>query len=427
MLAVLVTGRTLECPDRPGSATEESAVKETDQPHRGSAGEVLGAFARLGVTAFGGPVAHIGYFRTEFVERRRWLDDDAFADLVALCQFLPGPASSQLGLALGARRAGALGALAAWTAFTLPSAALMILAAYGVVALAEGAAAAAAIQALKIVAVAVVAQAVRQMASSLAPDPTRATILAAAAALALALPGIAGQLSAIGLGAVAGLLFCRSHAGGDGTVRPLAIPVPPALGAAMLILAAVLLALPALVAVPEALAVADAAYRAGALVFGGGHVVLPLLEADTVQTGLVGRDAFLAGYGLAQALPGPLSAFAAFLGASADTPLTGVAGGIIALVAVFLPGTLLLFGALPFWDRLRRWRPTRAAFTGVNAAVVGLLVAVLYDPVATAAIRGPLDVAAVVFAYVLLAVWKAPPWSVVIGYGIGGALLGAAL
>jgi len=394
---------------------------------RGSAAEVFAAFAKLGVTAFGGPVAHIGYFRTEFVERRKWLDDSAFADLVALCQFLPGPASSQVGLALGARRAGPLGALAAWTAFTLPSAALMVLAAFGVVALAQGAAAAAAIQALKIVAVAVVAQAVRQMAGSLAPDPIRATILAAATALALALPGVAGQLSAIAVGAVGGLLFCRALAGDGGEATPLAIPVPASLGVAMLVLAGVLLALPAVVAVPEVLTMAEASYRAGALVFGGGHVVLPLLEADTVETGLVDRDAFLAGYGLAQAVPGPLFTFAAFLGTIADTPLNGVVGGAVALVAVFLPGTLLLFGALPFWDRLRGWLPARAAFTGVNAAVVGLLVAVLYDPVATAGIRGPLDVAAAVFAYVLLVVWKAPPWTVVIGYAVGGAALGAVL
>lgn len=399
-------------------------MTDTPDHDRGSPAEVFSAFAKLGVTAFGGPVAHIGYFRTEFVERRKWLDDAAFADLVALCQFLPGPASSQVGLALGARRAGPLGALAAWTAFTLPSAVLMVLAAYGVVAYADGAAAGAAIQALKIVAVAVVAQAVRQMAGSLAPDPVRATILAAAAAQALALPGVIGQLSAIGVGAVAGLLFCRSLAGDGGQPRPLAIAVPPQLGAVLLVLAGILLALPALVALPETLAMADASYRAGALVFGGGHVVLPLLEADTVETGLVPRDAFLAGYGLAQAVPGPLFTFAAFLGTIADTPFAGVLGGAVALVAVFLPGTLLLFGALPFWDRLRGWLPARAAFTGVNAAVVGLLVAVLYDPVATAGIRGPLDVAAAVFAFVLLVVWKAPPWSVVIGFAVGGAILG---
>ncbi|MDF1793649.1 MAG: chromate efflux transporter [Thalassobaculaceae bacterium] len=407
--------------------TQQDQTPGDQTPDRGSAFEVFAAFAKLGLTAFGGPVAHIGYFRTEFVERRQWLDDGAFVDLVALCQFLPGPASSQVGLALGARRAGPLGALAAWSAFTLPSAILMILAAYGVVALAEGAAASASIQALKIVAVAVVAQAVRQMAGSLAPDPIRATILAAAAALALTLPGVTGQLSAIAIGAFAGLLFCRSLAGRGGAPRPLAIPVPATLGAAMLVLAGVLLALPALVPVPEALATADASYRAGALVFGGGHVVLPLLEADTVETGLVGRDAFLAGYGIAQAVPGPLFTFAAFLGTVADAPMNGVIGGALALVAVFLPGTLLLFGALPFWDRLRGWLPARAAFTGVNAAVVGLLVAVLYDPVATAAIRGPFDVAAAVLAYVLLVVWKAPPWSVVIGYAAGGAALGSAL
>jgi chromate transporter len=330
-----------------------------------------------------------------------------------------------VGLALGARRAGPWGAAAAWTAFTLPSAILMILAAYGVVAVADGAAALSAIHALKIVAVAVVAQAVRQMAVSLAPDPIRATILTAATALALLLPGVEGQLSAIAVGVVAGLAFCRTLASDGGQPQPLAIPVPASLGVAMLILAGVLLALPFLVAVPDVLVMADAAYRAGALVFGGGHVVLPLLEADTVETGLIDRDAFLAGYGLAQAVPGPLFTFAAFLGTIADVPVSGVLGGLIALLAVFLPGTLLLFGALPFWDRLRGWTPARAAFTGVNAAVVGLLVAVLYDPVATAGIKGPLDVAAAVFAFVLLVVWKAPPWAVVVGYALAGAVLGS--
>ncbi len=392
---------------------------------RGTVVEVFDAFLRLGFTAFGGPVAHIGYFRTEFVERRRWLDDAAYADLVALCQFLPGPASSQVGMALGARRAGTWGAVAAWLAFTMPSAILMILAGYGVVAVAgQSAAAAMAISGLKLVAVAVVAQAVRQMATTLAPDPIRATILAAGAALALTVPGILGQLGAIALGAVAGLILCRTVPAADGSRGPLSIAIPPAVGAAMLVVAVVLLALPAVQTVPEFLTIADAAYRAGMLVFGGGHVVLPLLEADTVETGLIDRDAFLAGYGLAQAVPGPLFTFAAFLGTAASPPPGGVLGGLIALIAIFIPATLLLFGALPFWDRLRAWSPARAAFAGVNAAVVGLLIAVLYDPVATAAISGPIDVAAAVFAYLLLAVWKAPPWAVVVGFAAAGALVG---
>jgi len=390
---------------------------------RGSVGEVFLAFLKLGCTAFGGPVAHLGYFRTEFVERRRWLDDKVYADLVALCQFLPGPASSQVGLGLGARRAGPLGAVAAWVGFTLPSAILMILAGWGAVTFGtEEPAVAAAIHGLKLVAVAVVAQAVRQMAVNLAPDAQRATILVAAASLALTLPGLAGQLGAIALGAVAGLVLARRSGVAPAASAPLAIHVPIPLALAMLALMALLLAAPALVAIPEALRVAEASFRAGALVFGGGHVVLPLLEADTVQTGLVDRDTFLAGYGLAQAMPGPLFTFAGFLGTAAPAP-GGIAGGALALVAVFLPSALILFGVVPFWDRLRRWAPARAALTGVNAAVVGLLVAVLYDPVATAAIYGPRDVAAVLAAYLLLEIWKAPPWAVVIGFGLAGAAL----
>lgn len=402
-----------------------------DTARRGNVGEVFLAFLRLGFTAFGGPVAHIGYFRAEFVERRRWLGDAAYADMVALCQFLPGPASSQVGLALGARRAGPLGAAAAWTGFTLPSAVLMILAGWGAVAFGTDApATAAAIHGLKLVAVAVVAQAVRQMAGRLAADARHATILVAGATVALTVPGLAGQLSAIALGALAGLLAGRLGgrapvgANADTAVEPLTIRVPMPVGLALLTVLALLLFLPVVIAVPTALGVADASFRAGALVFGGGHVVLPLLEADTVQTGMVARDTFLAGYGLAQAMPGPLFTFAAFLGTAAPTP-GGLAGGALALVAVFLPSTLILFGALPFWDRLRAWVPARAALDGVNAAVVGLLVAVLYDPVATAAITGPRDVAAALTAYLLLEIWKLPPWLVVVGYGLTGAAAGA--
>ena len=400
--------------------------KAVDAAVPGSVAEVFLAFLRLGLSAFGGPVAHIGYFRTEFVERRRWLDDAAYADMVALCQLLPGPASSQVGLALGARRAGPLGALAAWTGFTLPSAILMILAAWGAVRFGtDDPATSMAIHGLKLVAVAVVAQAVKQMAGRLAADAPHATILAAAATLALTLPGLQGQLGAIALGAAAGLLVGRLGNGspaGTGSA-PLAIHVPMPLALAFLAILAGLLIAPFVVSVPEALRVADAAFRAGALVFGGGHVVLPLLEADTVQTGLVARDTFLAGYGLAQAVPGPLFTFAAFLGTAAPTP-GGVAGGMLALMAVFLPSALILFGALPFWDRLRTWGPARSALDGINAAVVGLLVAVLYDPVATAAIFGPRDVAAALVAYLLLEVWKVAPWIVVVGFGAAGAALG---
>ncbi len=393
----------------------------------GSVGEVFLAFLKLGLSAFGGPVAHIGYFRTEFVERRRWLDDTAYADTVALCQFLPGPASSQVGLALGARRAGAIGAVAAWLGFTLPSAVLMILAGLGAVAFGTGdPATASAIHGLKLVAVAVVAQAVRQMAGRLAADSTHASILVAGATTALVLPGLAGQLGAIALGAVAGLLVGRRRGStppaGGATSGTRSVPVPVGLG--LLAIQGALLAAPLLFAVPEFLRIAEAAFRAGSLVFGGGHVVLPLLEADTVRTGLVARDTFLAGYGLAQALPGPLFTFAAFLGTAAPTP-GGVAGGAMALLAIFVPSALILFGVTPFWDRLRAWAPARAGLDGINAAVVGLLVAVLYDPVASAAIAGPRDLAAVLVAYLLLEVWKAPPWTVVVGYGLAGAALGA--
>ncbi|GHD58588.1 chromate transporter [Thalassobaculum fulvum] len=396
----------------------------------GSAGEVFLAFLKLGLSAFGGPVAHIGYFRTEFVERRRWLDDTAYADTVALCQFLPGPASSQVGLALGARRAGPVGAVAAWLGFTLPSAILMILAGLGAVAFGTGdPATAAAIHGLKLVAVAVVAQAVHQMASRLAADPTHASILVAGATTALVLPGLSGQLGAIALGGVAGLLVGRRRGAAAATGGPAsAAGVPVSVGLALLAIMAALLAAPLVFAVPEGLRMAEAAFRAGSLVFGGGHVVLPLLEADTVKTGLVARDTFLAGYGLAQAVPGPLFTFAAFLGTAAPAPggpLGGALGGALALVGIFLPSALILFGALPFWDRLRAWAPARAGLDGINAAVVGLLVAVLYDPVASAAIAGPRDVAAVLVAYLLLEVWKAPPWMVVIGYGLAGAAIGA--
>lgn len=402
----------------------------------GTAAEVFGAFLKLGFTAFGGPVAHLGYFREEFVARRRWLSDGAYADLVALCQFMPGPASSQVGLAIGLSRAGALGALAAWTAFTLPSAILLTLFALGVGAHGD-VAGAGWLSGLKIVALAVVAQAVLGMARSLCPDAPRATFAALGLGAALLIPGVVGQLAAIAIGVVGGLFLLRGPArdvlrdGADDL--PIKIPVWAGV-LALTILAAILIGLPALVAAarasgaPEAqaLAYADSFFRAGSLVFGGGHVVLPLLEAEMVETGVVSRDAFLAGYGAAQAVPGPLFTFAAYLGAAADGPPNGAIGAALCLIAIFLPSIFLVVGLLPFWSALRAAPLARAGLLGVNAAVVGLLGAALYDPVFTSAIDGPIHVALAVVAFVLLTAWKAPPWLVVILGALAGAAIEAA-
>ncbi len=371
---------------------------------RGSPAEVFGAFLRLGLTAFGGPVAHLGYFRTAFVARRGWLDAGQFAEIVALCSFLPGPTSSQTGVAIGLGRAGWGGALAAWVGFTLPSAVLMTGVALAAGSL-HGPVAAAVIHGLKLAAVAVVAQAVIAMARALTPDwPRRGVAMAAAAIVVVGGPW--GQVAAIVAGAVAGQVL------GAGASVPRGSPtaVSRRLGVAALAGFALLLAgLPLVAAVSGArpIAIAAAAYRAGALVFGGGHVVLPLLEASFVPRWL-GGDAFLAGYGAAQALPGPLFAFAAYLGELSG----GVAGAAVALVAIFLPGMLLLVGALPFWAGVQGHPAARAAVRGVNAAVVGLLAAALVTPVATGAIGGWIDlaVAAAGLAALLRAV---PPWAVV--------------
>jgi len=395
-----------------------------------SAAAVFGVFLRLGLTSFGGPVAHLGYFREEFVVRRRWLDERAYADLVALCQFLPGPASSQVGFAIGLLRAGRAGALAAWAGFTLPSALALIALALGL-AQAGPALPAGLLQGLKIAAVAVVAQAAWGMGRALCQGAMRVTLMAAAAAAVLLLPGTATQLVVI---AAAGLFGAwRLGAGaagpaGAGAGDLLAPPLSRREGLLWLALFALLLALLPLAAATlahPALAQADAFYRAGALVFGGGHVVLPLLQAEVVPGGWVREDLFLAGYGAAQAVPGPLFTFAAFLGASAgSTGLGGWAGGLLCLVAVFLPGLLLVAGALPFWAALRRRARAQAALAGVNAAVVGLLLAALYDPVWTAAIHGPRDAALALAALVALHAWKLPPWAVVLGCGGIGMALG---
>jgi len=394
-------------------AQAEIAADHVQQ--RGSPVEVLRVFLRLGVTSFGGPVAHLGYFRAEFVERRRWLDEAAYADIVALCQFLPGPASSQTGISIGILRAGLPGALCAWLGFTAPSALAMVLFGYGVAAFGN-LADSAWLHGLKIVAVAVVAQAVWGMARNLCPDRERATIAVGAAMLALAIPSAPGQIGAIAAGGLIGWGLLR------GGTQPrdqhsLVVRLPRAWSVMALVsFFALLVGLPLLTAaVPShTIALVDSFYRSGALVFGGGHVVLPLLQASVVPPGWVTNDAFLAGYGGAQAVPGPLFTFAAYLGTVMGPPPNGWRGGLICLVAIFLPSFLLLIGALPFWDTLRRRTGVQSALRGVNAAVVGLLLAALYKPVWTSAIFGPADFVIGILAFLLLAFWAVPPWLVVV-------------
>jgi len=367
-------------------------------------------FLRLGCQCFGGPVAHLGYFRDEFVARRRWLDERTYVDLVALCQFLPGPSSSQVGMGIGLIKAGLPGVLAAWIGFTLPSALLMLAFAYGMVeagdALGTGW-----LKGLKVMAVAVVAQAVWGMARALCPDRTRQAFAVIAAILVLAWPGPFGQLAVIGLGAGLGRLILKGGAGGDGV---LALTIGRKTGAAALAVFFLLLAgLPVAASVLQnhALTVFDSFYRAGSLVFGGGHVLLPLLQAHVVPPGWVDTDTFLAGYGAAQALPGPLFSISAYLGVVMQ-PGGGVALALLCLLAIFLPSFLLLVGALPFWNALRARPGVQSALMGVNAAVVGLLVAVLYDPVWTDTVHGTADFVLLLAAFGALAVLRLPPWLV---------------
>jgi chromate transporter len=377
--------------------------------------EILLAFLKLGLTSFGGPVAHIGYFRQAFVERKHWLDESSFADLVALNQFLPGPASSQVAFSLGLMRGGWLGGLAASTGFTLPSAIAMLLFAYAARDM-SGPLGLSVLHGLKLVAVAIVAQAVWGMASTLCLDRTRAGIALAALALVTAAGSSVGQISAILLGGCAGTLLCRAAPVTAAGQLP-AIPVSRAAGLLFLFAFAALLVLPpVLLAGPvksQTLALFEAFYRSGALVFGGGHVVLPLLRDAVVTPGWVTPDAFLAGYGAAQAVPGPLFTFAAYLGAVMGPVPNGVAGALVALVAIFAPGLLLVAGFLPFWDAFRRRAAAQAAMRGTNAAVVGILGAALYNPVWTSAVAGPRDFAIVAVGFVLLVVWKLPPLAVV--------------
>lgn len=401
----------------------------TDPPHHSTpsrldAWAIFLVFLRLGLTSFGGPIAHLGYFRDEFVQRRRWLDERSYADLVALCQFLPGPASSQVGLAIGLLRGGYRGSLAAWAGFTLPSAIALTLFALGIAnwgdELPSGL-----LQGLKIVAVAVVAQAVWGMARTLCTDGPRIAIALAAASSVLLLPFIWSQVAVIATAGLIGLIVLRPATIEAHVALPVAVKRRTAL-AALALFFALLMLLPLLASGTDnpLLALLDAFYRAGALVFGGGHVVLPLLQAEVVQPGWVDRDTFLAGYGAAQAVPGPLFTFAAFLGASMNESPSALLGAAVCLVAVFVPSFLLVIGVLPFWERLRSNRRTQAALAAVNAAVVGLLLAALYDPVWTSGIKAPEHFALALLALAALTYWKLPPWLVVIGGAVGGGLIG---
>ena len=396
----------------------DTTEKAETRPVQGTPGEVFATFFKLGLTSFGGPIAHLGYFRNELVTRRQWLSEHAYADLVALCQFLPGPASSQVGFALGMMRAGWLGALAAFTAFTLPSALVLLVFAMTASSL-SGPVGTGALHGLKIVAVAIVAQAVWGMAKNLCPDRERAAIAVGAVAVLAFLPGAFGMVGAILVGALAGLALRR----GSGTPVGGHVTMPVSRGvaaAALVTFFALLVLMPLLAGQSQALAVFDSFYRAGALVFGGGHVVLPLLQTEVVSTGWVSPDQFLAGYGAAQAVPGPLFTFAAYLGAVLGPEPNGLFGAAIALLAVFLPGFLILIGVLPFWDRFRALAPAQSLMQGANAAVVGILGAALYSPVFTSAIGNLRDFALALACFVLLMAWKAPPWLVVIVAAVGG-------
>lgn len=399
---------------------EIAASGALDGQKRGSLIEVLWVSMRLGLTSFGGPVAHLGYFHEEYVKRRKWIDEQSYADLVALCQFLPGPASSQVGIAIGIARARLPGGIAAWLGFTLPSALALIAFAFGIGTFAS-AADVGWLHGLKVVAVAVVAQAVWGMARSLCPDRERATIAVFASIATLAWPTAIGQLSSIAIAAIVGLMIFPGAA--SSSVSHMRFPVGKRTGlAAWIIFFALLLGLPLLrqVWVSQALQVFDSFFRVGSLVFGGGHVVLPLLQSEVVGPGWVTNEQFVAGYGATQAVPGPLFTFSAYLGAVMGTKPNGLSGALLTLLAIFLPSFLLIAGALPFWDLLRSIPVFQSALKGINAAVVGLLLTALYRPVWTSAIHSPADFGLGLVAFGLLMFWKCPPWLVVVLTALGG-------
>jgi chromate transporter len=402
---------------------ETAGDKLMHERNRGSLLEVLWVSTRLGLTSFGGPIAHLGYFHEEYVKNRKWIDEQSYADLVALCQFLPGPASSQVSIAIGILRARLLGGIAAWIGFTLPSALALIAFAFGIGAFA-GAGDAGWLHGLKVVAVAVVAQAVWGMARSLCPDRERATIAILAAIFTLAWPSAVGQLSSIVIAALTGaVIFPGQTSSSPSQMR---FPIAKKTGiTAWIIFFVLLVGLPFYrqVSPSHGLEVFDSFFRVGSLVFGGGHVVLPLLQTEVVGPGWVTNEQFVAGYGATQAVPGPLFTFSAYLGAVMSSEPNGWIGAFLALIAIFLPSFLLVIGALPFWDLLRSVRMFQSALKGINAAVVGLLLAALYNPVWTSAIYSPADFGLGLVAFGLLMFWKWSPWLVVVLTAAGGEVI----
>ena len=405
---------------------QQPEVPTSAAARRESVFTVFKVFLKLGFTSFGGPIAHLGYFREEFVNRRKWITDQAYADLVALCQFTPGPASSKVGIGIGLTQAGLPGAVAAWLAFTAPSALALILFGFGIVALGNRADLDW-LHGLLVVAVPVVAQAIWGMARNLTPDAPRVTLAALAAVVVMIWPTPLGFIGAIVMGGLAGWLLLKANI--DGEHVAIGANVSRAAGiTALALFFGLLVALPALrTAFPssQTLALLDSFYRAGSLVFGGGNVVLPLLQAEVGPPGWVSNEAFFAGYGAAQAVPGPLFTFAAYLGTVSTVPPNGWIGALICLAGIFASSFLLVIGPLPFWDALRRFRPMRSALVGVNAAVVGMLLAFLYDPVWTNAIRSKADFGLALAGFVLLMFWKLPPWLVVVLTAAGGAAVKA--
>lgn len=408
-------------------------TKENDDNHekkKGSVGEVFTAFLSLGLTSFGGPIAHLGYFQNAFVEKRQWLSEKAYAELIALCQFLPGPASSQVGMAIGLHRAGIKGLFAAWLGFTMPSAILLTLFSLSITNM-QILATDGWIKGLKAAAVAVVAHALISMATQLTPDTKRATIAAISMIAMLLIPGPLSQILVIIAGGLIGLLFLQSTGSMETKKRntndnPLNIEVGRNLALLFLSLFVLLLTLPLVITTiwpHHGLDVFSGFYRTGALVFGGGHVVLPLLEAETVGAGHISQDIFLAGYGAAQAIPGPLFTFAAYLGAAMNTPPNGIVGASLALIAIFLPSALLLLAILPFWANLRKAPRIQSTLTGINASVVGLLGAALYNPVFIKGITSPFTMSIAVASYLALAKWRLPAWLVVFTSALLGFVL----
>lgn len=406
----------------PSAPPAEAGTSTVLTVERGSVLEVFRVATRLGLTCFGGPIAHLGYFRDEYVVKRRWLDEERYADLIALSQFLPGAASSKVGMSIGILRAGLRGGFAAWLGFTLPSA--IALASVALLLRGVSSDTIDLLHGLKVVAVAVVAQAIWGMARRLAPDRSRATIAVAATAAVLLLPTSIGQISVIAVAAIVGWRFLRTDTIKSGP--RMAVPIPKWLSiAAWITLFTLLFGLPILrsLIANHTIAMFDSFYQSGSLVFGGGHVVLPLLQAQVVPPHWISNDQFLAGYGAAQAVPGPLFTFSAYLGAAMNQAPNGVLGAAIALIAIFLPSMLLTLGALPWWGWLQTRPDAQAALRGVNAAVVGILLAALYNPVWTSAVLRPVDFVMASSAFALLVVWRCPPWIVVLLTGLAGGLV----